>query len=361
MALPDAPRRLVLASASPARLRLLTGAGFSPEVIVSGVDEDGVRGRRPAGAGRRHWPWPRPRRWPARPETAGAVVVGCDSLLDVDGGGPRQAGGEPTRPGPGSSVSGAGRRSCGPATASSTPPPAAGRRRRPPPRCVFGPFTDPELDAYLATGEPLHVAGAFTLDGRSAPFVERIIGDHGNVIGLSLPLVPAPAGRDRPDRDGPVELTTSAPAGGAAPAAAHRAALARPAGGAGADGRCHHPRLPAAVPRVRARRPLRQRDAHGPGPGRAQRADRPRCSASTPTSGPAAPSSTAAAPGTMAEAVRRADRRLRRRARRPQLRLPGAQGHRARAAARRCPSAAGCWPTSIGAAVRAAAARRRAR
>ena len=53
---------------------------------------------------------------------------------------------------------------------------------------VFARFTDAELDAYLATGEPLHVAGAFTLDGRSAPFVDRIIGDHGNVIGLSLPL-----------------------------------------------------------------------------------------------------------------------------------------------------------------------------
>jgi septum formation protein len=53
---------------------------------------------------------------------------------------------------------------------------------------VFSRFSDAELEAYLATGEPLHVAGAFTLDGRSGPFVERIIGDHGNVIGLSLPL-----------------------------------------------------------------------------------------------------------------------------------------------------------------------------
>jgi septum formation protein len=40
----------------------------------------------------------------------------------------------------------------------------------------------------VATGEPMAVAGAFTLDGRSGPFVERIVGDHGNVIGLSLPL-----------------------------------------------------------------------------------------------------------------------------------------------------------------------------
>lgn len=53
---------------------------------------------------------------------------------------------------------------------------------------VFGDFDDAELEDYLATGEPLAVAGSFTLDGRSAPFVDRIVGDHGTVIGLSLPL-----------------------------------------------------------------------------------------------------------------------------------------------------------------------------
>ncbi len=53
----------------------------------------------------------------------------------------------------------------------------------------FGTPDDAEVAAYIATGEPLHVAGAFTLDGRSAPFVEGIDGDPGNVIGLSLPLL----------------------------------------------------------------------------------------------------------------------------------------------------------------------------
>jgi len=53
----------------------------------------------------------------------------------------------------------------------------------------FGNPTDAEIDAYVATGEPLRVAGAFTLDGRSAPFVDGIDGDAGNVIGLSLPLL----------------------------------------------------------------------------------------------------------------------------------------------------------------------------
>ncbi|KJK55600.1 Maf family protein, partial [Saccharothrix sp. ST-888] len=53
----------------------------------------------------------------------------------------------------------------------------------------FGDPDDAEVAAYIASGEPLHVAGAFTLDGRSAPFIDGIDGDPGNVIGLSLPLL----------------------------------------------------------------------------------------------------------------------------------------------------------------------------
>ena len=53
----------------------------------------------------------------------------------------------------------------------------------------FGTPSDDEIDAYVATGEPLRVAGAFTLDGFAAPFIDGIDGDHGNVIGLSLPLL----------------------------------------------------------------------------------------------------------------------------------------------------------------------------
>jgi septum formation protein len=52
----------------------------------------------------------------------------------------------------------------------------------------FGSPTDDEITAYVATGEPLHVAGAFTLDGLSAPFIDGIDGDPGAVIGISLPL-----------------------------------------------------------------------------------------------------------------------------------------------------------------------------
>jgi septum formation protein len=53
----------------------------------------------------------------------------------------------------------------------------------------FADVTDAEIDAYVSSGEPLGVAGAFTLDGRSAPFIERIDGHPSTVIGLSLPLL----------------------------------------------------------------------------------------------------------------------------------------------------------------------------
>ena len=53
----------------------------------------------------------------------------------------------------------------------------------------FGTWTEAELDWYLGTGESLHVAGGFTLDGLSAPFMGGVVGDPGNVIGLSLPGV----------------------------------------------------------------------------------------------------------------------------------------------------------------------------
>ena len=50
-------------------------------------------------------------------------------------------------------------------------------------------FTDEESAAYVATGEPLHVAGAFTIDGLGGPFIRGVEGDHHNVVGLSLPLL----------------------------------------------------------------------------------------------------------------------------------------------------------------------------
>lgn len=121
------------------------------------------------------------------PEVAGAVVIGCDSLLDVDG----EIHGKPA------SIEHARlrltrlrRRSAILRTGHCVIDTVTGRMVSDvaSTEVIFGDYTDEELEAYLATGEALQVAGSFTLDGRSAPFLAGIVGDHGNVIGLSLPL-----------------------------------------------------------------------------------------------------------------------------------------------------------------------------
>ena len=179
---------LVLASASPARLATLRSAGVEPVVIVSGVDEGQVDGLPPAElalqlaelkcaavAGRDDLP-------------AAALVLGCDSVLELDG----QALGKPAdaaeavrrwrtmRARSGVLHSGHCLRDTATghvaaATASTT--------------VHFAEVTDEEIAAYVASGEPLHVAGAFTIDGLGGAFVTGLEGDHHNVVGVSLPLV----------------------------------------------------------------------------------------------------------------------------------------------------------------------------
>ncbi|MEU5541000.1 nucleoside triphosphate pyrophosphatase [Streptomyces sioyaensis] len=181
------PRRLVLASQSPARLALLRQAGLAPEVVVSGVDEDALSAATP-GELARILAEAKAAAVAARPEIHGALVVGCDSVLELDGralGKPADAEDATARWKSMRGRSGilqtghcvidtaTGRQAA--ATASTT--------------VRFGEPTDDEIAAYVASGEPLYVAGAFTLDGRSAPFIDGIDGDPGNVIGLSLPLL----------------------------------------------------------------------------------------------------------------------------------------------------------------------------
>ncbi len=176
--------RFVLASASPARATMLRNAGVDPEVLVSGVDESAVQGapdqvalelaRRKAGA------------VAAVLADPDAVVLGCDSVLDLDG----HPLGKPTdaaeaiqrwramRGRTGTLLTGHCLRR-GSTEASGV---AATAVR-------FGSPSDEEVEAYVATGEPLRVAGAFTIDGLGGWFVDSIDGDPGTVTGLSLPLL----------------------------------------------------------------------------------------------------------------------------------------------------------------------------
>lgn len=182
------PRRLVLASQSPARLALLRQAGLAPEVIVSGVDEDALTAATP-GELARVLAEAKATAVAARPEAAGALVVGCDSVLELDGralGKPADAEDATAR---WKSMRG---RSGVLQTGHCVIDTAAGGRQVSATASTtvrFGEPTDAEIAAYVESGEPLFVAGAFTLDGRSAPFIDGIDGDPGNVIGLSLPLL----------------------------------------------------------------------------------------------------------------------------------------------------------------------------
>ncbi len=188
---------LVLGSASPARLATLRAVGVTPRVVVSDVDEELAV----AEATERYGPLEpadvalllarSKAEAVASAGGSGALVLGCDSVLELAG----EVHGKPVdaaeaaarwrrmrgragvlhtghwlvddRPSGGGGTLGA--------TASTT--------------VHFADLTDEEVDAYVATGEPLRVAGAFTVDGLGGAFVSAIEGDHHNVVGLSLPLL----------------------------------------------------------------------------------------------------------------------------------------------------------------------------
>jgi septum formation protein len=181
--------RLILASASPARLATLRRAGLDPEVIVSNVDEAGTSGPNTAITTRMLAGLKADAvAQNLRDRPAGTVVLGCDSLLDLDG----VALG---KPGTAEAAVARWREMRGRQgtlyTGHALVEPATGRRehRVAATSVTFAELSDAEIEAYVATGEPLHVAGAFTIDGHGGAYVQRIGGDHHNVVGVSLPLL----------------------------------------------------------------------------------------------------------------------------------------------------------------------------
>lgn len=158
-------------------------AGFAPEVIVSGVDEDDVGHLATAEAAAVL----AERKANAVASTnTDAVVVGCDSMLALDG----QSLGKPANAEDAVMRWKSMRGRSGVLTTGHCVIFGSQRAVGVGETLVrFGNPSDDEIAAYVATGEPLGVAGAFTLDGISAPFIDGVDGDPGAVIGISLPLL----------------------------------------------------------------------------------------------------------------------------------------------------------------------------
>jgi septum formation protein len=191
----DRPQ-LILASASPARRKLLDAAGIDCEVLVSGVDESTVDASKPDTLSitlARLKAQAVAHRLVATGQAATTdgprlLVLGCDSVLHFDG----QNLGKPTDAADATRRWRAMRGGKGVLhtghcliDVNSDRQVEAGAATT----VHFADIDDDEIDAYVATGEPLAVAGAFTVDGLGAPFISGVEGDQGTVIGLSLPLL----------------------------------------------------------------------------------------------------------------------------------------------------------------------------
>lgn len=177
--------RLILASASPARLATLRAAGLDPEVVVSGVDEDAVALDEPAAYALK---LAQLKAVAVAADQPRALVIGCDSVLEFEG----EVLGKPTDA---ADATDRWQRMRGKAGVLHTGHCVIDTHREvwlgrsAATQVRFAMIDDDEIAAYVATGEPLRVAGAFTLDGRGAAYVSGITGDPHNVVGISVPLL----------------------------------------------------------------------------------------------------------------------------------------------------------------------------
>ena len=180
--------RLILASASPSRFRLLQSAGISPQVLVSGVDEESpeITALQPSemvialAILKAHTV--------KEMAPANSLILGCDSTFEYNG----QSLGKPE-----SKENAIARCKL-----------LSGKygylhtghclidlkqgieiTERSSARVQFAQMSDDEIDDYVNSGEPLNLAGGFSLDGLSAPFITSIEGDPSGIVGLSLPLL----------------------------------------------------------------------------------------------------------------------------------------------------------------------------